>query len=119
MEEPACREGGRPATDSVIDRKIISNAKVKTLEKPDLYVIARFVEVLHRKGAMKKTNLQMSTGLNYSAFLRYLEWSMQHQLVEITIDEGEGELVKLSVKGVQAYERLVSWIRDTMEGLEI
>ncbi|MEM2941130.1 MAG: hypothetical protein QW304_06245 [Thermoproteota archaeon] len=42
--------------------------------KPDLYVVARFLDVLYTNGnPMKKTNLQMLVGLNYPRFMEYLE----------------------------------------------
>jgi len=84
------------------------------LEKPDLYVVARFLEVLRRNGLpMKKTNLQMSTGLNYQTFLRYLSWLETHGLVQIApSSERDGERITLTKKGVESYDRLVDWIRE-------
>lgn len=44
------------------------------LLKPDLYVVARFLDVLWWDTVgMKKTPLQMSVGLNYQTFLKYLD----------------------------------------------
>jgi predicted transcriptional regulator len=89
------------------------------MEKPDLYVVARFIEVLLKKGRMKKTNLQMSVGLNYSAFLKYLDWFQQHQLAQAVADEDGNELVTLTPRGLEAYDKLVGWIKQTLGNLAI
>ena len=87
--------------------------------KPDLYVVARFLDVLWWNNVgMKKTPLQMSVRLNYQTFLKYLEWLDEHELVIITVED-ETERVKLSDKGKDAHKRLVEWIKDTMKGLKI
>ena len=67
---------------------------------------------------MKKTNLQMKVGLNYPRFMEYLEWMVSHGLV-LRQDEGGAELYSLSKEGLDAYHRLVAWIRETMKGMRI
>jgi predicted transcriptional regulator len=89
------------------------------LERPDLYVLARFLDTLHSNGQpMKKTNLQMRVGLNYPRFIEYLEWLVSHGLV-LQKDEGGTDLYSLSPQGLDAYHRLVAWIRETMKGMRI
>jgi predicted transcriptional regulator len=89
------------------------------LERPDLYVLARFLDVLYSNGQpMKKTNLQMRVGLNYPRFVDYLGWLTSHGFVQQT-GEGGAELYSLSPKGLDAYHRLVDWIRETMKGMRI
>ena len=89
------------------------------LERPDLYVLARFLDSLHSNGQpMKKTNLQMKVGLNYPRFIEYLDWLVSHGLVQQK-DEGGAELYSLSSQGLDAYHRLVAWIRETMKGMRI
>jgi predicted transcriptional regulator len=89
------------------------------LLKPDLYVVARFLDVLWWDTVgMKKTPLQMSVGLNYQTFLKYLDWLEKHDLIKITVDDGT-ERIKLSEKGMDAHKRLVEWIKDTMKGLKL
>jgi predicted transcriptional regulator len=63
------------------------------LEKPDLYVLARFLDIMHHKGIpMRRTNVQMLLGLNYARFTEYLDWVTAHGLiVEITDDERSDE----------------------------
>jgi predicted transcriptional regulator len=89
------------------------------LERPDLYVLARFLDALHSSGQpMKRTNLQMQVGLNYPRFIEYLEWLVSHELV-LKKEEDGTELYSLSPQGLDAYHRLVAWIRETMKGMRI
>ncbi len=88
--------------------------------KPDLYVVARFLDTLWwGTSGMKKTHLQMSVGLNYQTFLKYLEWMEQHGMVKIQADNDGSERITLSEKGMDAHKRLVQWIRETMKDLKI
>lgn len=88
--------------------------------KPDLYVVARFLDVLWWKNiGMKKTQLQMSVGLNYQTFLKYLEWLEKHGLVKVTASDDGNERITLSEKGMEAHRRLVEWIKETMKDLKI
>ncbi len=89
------------------------------MQRPDLYVVARFLDVLYRSGEpMKKTNIQMQVGLNYPRFSGYLEWMVANGLVQ-RADEDGAELYRLSPKGLESYHRLVDWIRDMMKGMRI
>lgn len=88
--------------------------------KPDLYVVARFLDALWwDTSGMKKTQLQMSVGLNYQTFLKYLEWLKQHDLVKIIVDNERNEKIVLSKKGMDAHKRLVEWIKETMKNLKL
>jgi len=90
------------------------------LDKPDLYVVARFLDVLYWKGTpMKKTNVQTLVGLNYPRFVEYLEWLQSHGLIAAVTDEQGSDRITLSSKGIESYHRLVEWIRDTMRGIRI
>jgi len=90
------------------------------LDRPDLYVLARFLDTLHVNGQpMKKTNLQMRVGLNYPRFMEYLEWMVSHGFLFQTKDAEGAEVFSLSQQGLDAHNRLVAWIRDTMKGMRI
>ena len=90
------------------------------MEKPDLYVVARFLDIMYRNGSgMKKTNIQMLLGVNYPRFMEYLQWLLNHGLVEESIDEEKNERIKLTPKGIDSYHRLVDWIKETLEGVKI
>ena len=89
------------------------------MQRPDLYVLARFLDCLYDNGQpMRKTNLQMRVGLNYPRFTEYLEWMTSHGLVQRKEEDGF-ELYFLSEQGLDAHHRLVVWIRDTMKGMRI
>ena len=92
---------------------------MKGLERPDLYVLARFLDILYENGQpMKKTNLQMRTGLNYVRFTEYFDWLISHGFLKRQEEEG-AEVYSLSPQGLDAYHRLVAWIRETMQGMRI
>jgi predicted transcriptional regulator len=90
------------------------------LEKPDLYVVARFLDIMYSHGsAMKKTNIQMLLCVNYPRFMEYLEWLLKHELVEESLDEEKTERIRLTPKGIDSYHRLVDWIKETLDGVKI
>ncbi len=90
------------------------------MDKPDLYVIARCLDILYwRQTPIKKTNLQMLSGLNYPRFIEYLDWMISHGLLIKVVNENGNEEVKLTKKGMDAYQRLVEWIKETMQGIKI
>jgi predicted transcriptional regulator len=90
------------------------------LEKPDLYVVARFLDIMYRNGAgMKKTNIQMRLGVNYPRFMEYLEWLSEHHFVAQSLDEDGAERIALTPKGIEAYHRFVDWIKEALEGVKI
>lgn len=91
------------------------------MEKPDLYVVARFLDILYSSDApMKRTNIQMRLGLNYPRFTEYLEWLLAHQLVAKAVDgDDEAEKFALTPKGADSYHRLVDWIKELMQGIKI
>jgi predicted transcriptional regulator len=91
------------------------------LEKPDLYVVARFLDIMYRNGpAMRKTNIQMLLGTNYPRFIEYLDWLLKHDLVTEKLDQEERtERILLTPKGIDSYHRLVDWIKDTLDGVKI
>jgi predicted transcriptional regulator len=90
------------------------------LEKPDLYVVARFLDIMYTNGSgMKKTNIQMLLGVRYPRFMEYLEWLLEHKLVEESFDEDKTERIRLTPKGIESYHTLVDWIKDTLDGVKI
>ena len=98
------------------------------LEKPNLYVVARFLEVLYKdQTPMRKTNIQMLVRLNYPRFAEYLDWLLKHNLVVKYMENGEntgdgpysGEKFGISPKGIEAYQTFVAWVKDTMEDVEL
>lgn len=85
------------------------------LERPDLYVVARFLERLWRDPRPHgRTDLQMAVRLNHGVFKKYLEWMLAKQLVAIHVDAGGAERVAITPKGLETYHRLVAWIKETV-----
>ena len=78
----------------------------KPSSKPDLYVIARIINVLKEKRMMNRTALATSTGLAYDKLVNYLSWMSERKFIEID-DDGN---VKLTKAGTDAYNELVQWI---------
>lgn len=83
-------------------------------ERLDLVVIARMIEILYIEGAMKKTQLQMASRLNYKTFTRYLNWLTEKKLIEANNESG---YVKLTRNGLETYQTLVAWTRRYLEKL--
>lgn len=91
------------------------------LGKPDIYVLSRFLERLWLKNQpMKKTKLQMAVGLNYSQFMKYLEWMLKKGLVTKTNGDDGHEYIKITPQGYEAYQKLVAIIKEVFgeAGLE-
>ena len=83
-------------------------------------MVARFLDVLFSRGpALKKTNIQMLLGLNYTRFLEYLDWMLKHELVAETVDDEKAERIVLTPKGIESYQTIVVWIKGTLEGVKI
>ena len=77
------------------------------LERPDLWVVARLLEALTEGGnRMKRTPLQMATGVNYTVFTRYLSWMTLRGLVEVTPASDGASWVTLTPRGAAAYRYL-------------
>ncbi|HZW57686.1 MAG TPA: winged helix-turn-helix domain-containing protein [Nitrososphaerales archaeon] len=76
-------------------------------KKPDLYVIARIINVLKEKGSLNRTALATSTGLAYNRLSSYLDWMIEREFVAIS---DEGGYVSLTQAGIEVYDDLVRWI---------
>lgn len=89
------------------------------IKKPDLYVIARFLDRLWSADRpIKKTRLQMAVGLNYGTFKRYLSWLMDHDLVTTSIEDDGSEYVFLTKKGLESHNQIVVWINQMIPELQ-
>ncbi len=91
--------------------------KTPSMDRPDLYVIARLLEKLWREEKpMLRTRLQVAANVNYDIFMRYLAWMAERRLVELQgFDDGH-ERVVLTAEGMEAYKRLVQWINAMILG---
>jgi predicted transcriptional regulator len=73
------------------------------MDRPDLFVIGRLLEGLG-SGPLRRTQLQQRAGLNYTVFLRYLDYLVYLKLVAVLPDD-EGRL-ELTPRGAEAYRFL-------------
>ncbi|MFI5450492.1 MAG: winged helix-turn-helix domain-containing protein [Candidatus Bathyarchaeia archaeon] len=90
------------------------------MEKPDLYVVARFLEIMYRNNSsMKKTNIQMLLGIRYPRFMEYLDWLMKHEFVAESLDDEKAKIIILTPKGIDSYHRLVDLIKETFDVAKI
>ena len=93
---------------------------ILALEKPDLYIVARFLEIMYRNGSkMKKTNIQMLLGIRYPRFMEYFEWLLQHAFVEESLDEEDAKILILTPKGIDSSRKLVDLIKETFDVAKI
>jgi predicted transcriptional regulator len=74
--------------------------------KPDLYVVARIINVLKDRGSTKRTELACVTGVAYDRLSKYVDWMSQEGVLKVD-EEGN---VALTEKGLETYNNLVKWI---------
>jgi predicted transcriptional regulator len=85
------------------------------LERPDLYVVARFLERLWRENEpMLKTRLQVACNVNYDVFRKYISWMSERDLVRMENCPDGHERVVLTQKGHEAYRRMVQWVNEVI-----
>lgn len=86
-------------------------------DRPDLFVIARFLERLWREGEpMLKTRLQVAANVNYDVFAKYLAWLQSRALVALQNHPDGHERVAITEKGKRAYRQLVEWLNEFVHG---
>ena len=98
------------SSESEADPATNSELVVLPAERPDLYVLARVIEVLKEKGPSKRTALSTASGLAYNRFVKYIAWMEERGFVEID----DGGNVRLTTKGSEAYDQLVTWILENV-----
>ncbi len=77
--------------------------------RPDLYVVARFLDRLGPGDAWSKGKLQPAVRLNYDLFIRYLEALQERGLVARS-GEGRDETIRITEAGQALRRRMVEWI---------
>lgn len=89
--------------------------EIEEMQKPDIYVISRFLEKLWLNNTeFKVTQLQMATGLNYNVFTKYLNWLEERNLVVIEDKDQPHKTIKITQKGIDIYKRLVDLLSKLM-----
>jgi predicted transcriptional regulator len=85
------------------------------IQRPDLYVVARILETLcTRERRLGRTQLQLASGVNYSQFVRYLEFLQQRGLVSLRTVDGGAESIELSARGYEAMMFIAKAIREML-----
>lgn len=80
--------------------------------RPNLYVVARFLDVLARPDAiLTRSQLQAAVGVNYDVLRRYLAFLETKGYVR-----AEGDAVRLTAAGRRVRAELLGWIAAFLEG---
>lgn len=88
---------------------------VEPPDRPDLYVVARFLDRLHRDEQVHtRSSLQRAVRLNYDLFRSYLALLEQKGFVETVEGQRRSPEVHLTEAGQVAWHDLVAWIRDIL-----
>ena len=88
---------------------------VAPLQRPDLYVVTRILEAVHRSDRpLRRTQLQLASGVNYTQFGRYLEFLEQRQLLKTVTDGGGVLLVELTPRGYELLVFIGKGLRDLL-----
>ncbi|HVL48923.1 MAG TPA: winged helix-turn-helix domain-containing protein [Candidatus Thermoplasmatota archaeon] len=83
------------------------------LERPDLYVVARFLERLWRdQRVYRKTDLQLAVRLNYRVYKKYLDWMISKDLIAVSRDAEGVERIAMTPKGMRTYDAFVGTLRE-------
>lgn len=87
--------------------------RVDPPRKPDLYVVARFLDKLSQPGVTyTRSRLQAAVRLNYDLFRSYLALMMDKRFVVAGEEKDGKEVFRITPAGLDAYHHLVDWIRD-------
>jgi predicted transcriptional regulator len=86
------------------------------MDRPDIYVLARFLEALwlKGKGCMLRTELQMAVRLNYNLYVKYLDFIVDKGLANEMEINGK-KIIKITQKGVDTYITLVRLLKQIIE----
>jgi hypothetical protein len=81
--------------------------------RPDLYVVARFLDRLCEPGASwTKSSLQPAVRLNYDQYRRYLEVLQARGWLEVGPGKARSPAVGITKEGRAARDRLFAWLGD-------
>jgi hypothetical protein len=93
------------------------DAGAATPFRPDLYVVARFLDRLCEPGtAWTKSSLQSAVRLNYDQYRRYLEVLQARGWLEVGPGKGRSPAVTITKEGRAARDRLFTWLGDLFAG---
>lgn len=85
------------------------------LEKPDLYVVARFLDrLVEAPAGYTRSRLQVAVRVNYDLFRAYLGWLEAQGYVDIRPDASGRDAIHATPAAHEAHARLVSWIKEVL-----
>lgn len=83
--------------------------------RPDLYVVARFLDRLrYEEATHTRSSLQMAVRLNYDLFTSYLAFLEDEGFVRLAPQQKGSDEVHLTQEGLEAHRRIVTWIREVI-----
>lgn len=84
-------------------------------EKPDLYVVARFLDKLvDAPTGYTRSRLQAAVRVNYDLFRSYLAWLDEQGYIETKPDAAGKDTIHATPAAREAHARLVQWIKDVL-----
>ncbi len=78
-------------------------------------MLARIIKSLNDKGPTNRTALATAAGVSYDRFVLYLRWMTEKEFVNMDRDG----VVRLTPKGAQVYNDLVTWIIEHVGQLRL
>lgn len=89
--------------------------RVPPPERPDLYVVARFLDrLVEAPEGIPRAKLQAAVRLNYDLYRSYLSLMIDRGLARVDVDKDGATRVSATDAGRAAHARLVGWIRDAL-----
>ncbi|MGI0060342.1 MAG: hypothetical protein ACREBJ_11315 [Nitrosotalea sp.] len=86
----------------------------KELKRIDWDIVKRVIMLLYHDAKIKRTNLAMKANMSYTKCILYLEWLEMIDLIRIEMDIDGSELIILSDKGRELYERKYKILQNTV-----
>lgn len=80
--------------------------------RPNIYVVARFLDALHRDRKYTRNQLQMAVRLNYDLYRSYLSFMQQQGYIEWVVADGQEPVARVTSAGSEAYQRIVDLLRE-------
>lgn len=86
------------------------------MRKPDLYVLARFLDALHDlPDGRTKSDLQRAVRVNYDLFRDYMALLDERALVARS-GSGRSERIRITPAGLDARRRMLDWVANVLGG---
>jgi predicted transcriptional regulator len=88
---------------------------MKPPPRPDLYVVIRLLDILHRsEKSLGRTQLQIAAGINYTQLALYLDLLSRRGLTTLKPDSEGALRVELTPKGFEALLFLARGMKEVV-----